>query len=204
MLSADDPLNPGYWYYPVDPASMPYDKAYIRKYEDMAGKPMGVALNEARVGLVKEYYSGKLVTDIGVGDGAFMLHMQTAGLGLPTGYDVNPEMVRQLQEMGWWVDATCFTMPVATFWDSLEHIQNPRTILDNVTHLAFVSLPIFISREHVLRSKHYRPTEHFHYWTFVGFVNYMESAGFELLEYNRMETDLGREDIGTFVFKRAE
>ncbi|MNG41039.1 hypothetical protein D3C84_1299630 [compost metagenome] len=55
----------------------------------------------------------------------------------------------------------------------------------------------------VLQSKHYKPGEHLHYWTLPGFVNWCEAQGFELQEANHAESELGREGITSFAFKRT-
>jgi hypothetical protein len=65
-----------------------------------------------------------------------------------------------------------------------------------------VSCPIYENSEHILRSKHFRKDEHCWYWTEQGLITFMRHYGFEVVESNRMESDIGREDIGTFVFKR--
>jgi len=90
-----------------------------------------------------------------------------------------------------------------TLWDVLEHIPNYQLLLANVREWLFVSLPIFRDAEHVLRSKHFRPTEHCWYFTRDGLVYAMKQCGFELVAESTFETDLGREDIGTFAFQRV-
>jgi len=67
----------------------------------------------------------------------------------------------------------------------------------------FVSLPIFRDAEHVLRSKHFRPQEHVWYFSRDGLIYAMKQCGFDLVSESNVETELGREDIGTFAFKRS-
>jgi hypothetical protein len=55
----------------------------------------------------------------------------------------------------------------------------------------------------VLRSKHFRPQEHIWYFTREGLVNAMKACGFSLVAESDFETELGREDIGTFAFRRV-
>lgn len=181
-------------FFPVSAA--PYDAAYWDRYRRMDRTASGEALTRARVDLVDSYWNGPLV-DVGVGGGRFVeQRAQTRG------YDVNPEAVRWLKGIGRWCDIYQDGADAATFWDSLEHIADPRAILSKVRHFAFVSLPIFSGPEHVLRSRHFRKDEHFWYFTAAGFGRFMGSCGFDLLEYNSQEVDCGREDIGTFVFGR--
>lgn len=89
-----------------------------------------------------------------------------------------------------------------TLWDVLEHIPDYPALLANVREWLFLSLPIFRDAEHVLRSKHFRPDEHCWYWTRDGLVHAMKQCGFALKSESRIETELGREDIGTFAFRR--
>jgi hypothetical protein len=102
------------------------------------------------------------------------------------------------------VDPRYCEFPAASFWDSLEHINNPDQILQYITDYVFVSMPIYENAEHVLRSKHFRKDEHCLYFTKDGFVNWMAGKGFDLLEISDFESRLGREDILSFAFKRTE
>lgn len=185
-------------FYPVDPGGV-YDDAYFEEYVRRAGTPVGLALNEARVALVRKWAGDGSVVDVGVGAGAFIL----AHGPRTRGYDVNPRAIRWLLDCGLWWDPYQADPDNATFWDSLEHIERPEALLARVRFHAFVSIPIFEGPDHAARSKHFKPREHYWYFTRNGFVRFMESCGFCLLEENRMETELGREDIGTFAFRRS-
>jgi len=70
--------------------------------------------------------------------------------------------------------------------------------------VAFVSLPIFRDAHHARTSKHFRPDEHYWYWTRAGFIWFAERCGFSVIEHNTMESLAGREDIETFVLARRE
>jgi hypothetical protein len=184
----------GIGYYPV--RATPYDAAYFEKYVRMACTDMGRALNDARIALVNKYTDGQVI-DIGIGSGAFV-----EGRPNTWGYDINPAAV------DWLARKKLYRHPfkaadALTFWDSLEHIHDPTLILQGARRFAFVSCPIYDNDRHILRSKHYRPDEHCWYWTVHGLFAFMEHFAFEVVEMNRMETTLGREDIGTFVFKRT-
>jgi hypothetical protein len=89
-----------------------------------------------------------------------------------------------------------------TLWDVLEHIPDYRPLLANVRQWLFVSLPIFRDAEHVLRSKHFRTDEHCWHFSRNGLVYAMKLCGFALVSESSFETDLGREDIGSFAFRR--
>ena len=88
-----------------------------------------------------------------------------------------------------------------TFWDSLEHMSFPGSILQRC-QTACVSLPIFESRAHVTRSKHWKPGEHIWYWTRNGFAQWAKDQGFDVVATDDFETRLGREGIQAFALRR--
>lgn len=187
----------GYGIYPVK--ENPYDQAYFDKYVGYSRTPLGIALTDARVELVRRHAGDDLVVDIGIGCGDFI---QRRGSRITAGYDVNPAAVRWLLDRGLWADPYFKDPPNITCFDSLEHMARPEHLVDRVGRHVFLSIPIFDGPEHVLRSKHFRKDEHVFYFTREGLVRWMAAYGFVLREENRMEVELGREDIGTFVFKR--
>lgn len=185
----------GVGYLPVRAA--PYDGAYFEKYRGYSETDFGRRLNDARLAFVWRYWHGPLV-DVGIGCGQFVASHPTAA-----GFDVNPAGIEWLRERGRFLDPYVDPVDVATFWDSLEHIADPAPLLANVRRFVFVSLPIFDDLAHVLRSKHFRPDEHCWYFTAPGFVAFMAAHGFRCLERNRIESELGREDIDSFAFERV-
>jgi hypothetical protein len=183
----------GIGYYPV--IESPYDESYFLKYVAMAQTEMGQKLTQARVDLVNKYTHGT-VLDIGIGCGSFVSSRPDT-----YGYDINPYAVN------WLIDRKIYRHPfkgaeALTFWDSLEHIHDPTLMLQGAKEYVFISAPIYENAGHVLQSKHFRKDEHCWYWTSIGIRNFMHRFGFGCVEENYMETELGREDIGTFVFKR--
>lgn len=176
-----------------------YDANYFKKYEGYAQTPLGGQLNQARLEIVKEYIlPSETLCDIGIGSGQFVLARERGARG----YDVNPVAIEWLKKRDLWLDPYHTPVHVMTFWDSLEHIEDPTPLLKNCLALAFVSIPIFEDREHVLRSKHFRPDEHYHYFTLPGVERFFKDRGFILVKTSDIESQLGREDIGTFVFMR--
>ena len=176
--------------------AMPYTDEYFEHYKWLDSTPMGVALTDARIGLVSKYTPIDNVVDIGIGGGRFV---HDSGC---RGYDVNEKAVAWLREKGWFCSPYASPVESITCWDSLEHIDKPWKLLKQVTGWVFVSLPIFNSYDDVLTSKHYKPGEHLWYWTTSGLVNWFYDQGFNLIEMNRAESDLGRDGITSFAFKR--
>lgn len=183
----------GVGYYPV--SAMPYTAEYFAKYEAYASTSLGRALTDARLSLVRSHWGGDLV-DIGIGCGQFVEAARCYG------YDINPAGVAWLRARGRYWNPYYQEVPAACFWDSFEHIHDPTEILANVERWVFLSLPIFEDLAHVLRSKHYRKDEHCLYFRRDGLVRFMAACGFECVEHSRIESELGREDIESFAFRR--
>lgn len=183
--------------YPV-PKTRPYDEEYFSRYQELADTDLGRELTAARIRLVARHYTGP-VLDVGIGAGQFVTARPET-----KGYDVNPAGIEWLKERGAWANLYRDRYPALTFWDSLEHIDRPDVAVGKADKWVFVSVPIFSGAEHVIRSRHFRRDEHIWYWTHDGLVAWFGEQGFELKEVNRIETDLGREGIGSYAFARVE
>lgn len=181
-------------YYPV--SGSPYNGEYFRKYQLYASTEMGKRITNARIELVLKH-SNDTVLDVGIGSGDFI---QTHGNAY--GYDVNKEAICWLESMQLYRCLYTGLHSSATFWDSLEHIKEPDLAIKNVKKFVFISIPIFRNYNGILHSKHFRKNEHYWYFTHNGLINWFWENGFECVECNDMEISLGREDIGTFVFRR--
>jgi len=173
-----------------------YENGYFQRYRELDKTQMGADLTFARTRLVLKHCD-HVPVDIGVGGGRFVESMGCYG------YDVNPFAVEWLKSIGRFKNPyTEENLNAITCWDSLEHLEDPRELIDRVKGYVFVSIPIFNDSNEILTSKHYRPGEHLWYWSRDGFVNWFDELGFDLLEQNTEETTLGRENIMSFVFKR--
>jgi hypothetical protein len=188
----------GMGWYPVTEA--PYDEAYFAKYARYAETEMGRRITAARVDLVNRHAGpGASVCDVGIGCGDFVQARPNT-----FGSDCNPAGVSWLLERGLLVDPTRETFDALTFWDSIEHIPDPSPLLTNAREWVFVSLPVVPNDGPPAASwKHYREDEHCWYWTLSGFLRWMMEHGFVCKERNTVETDLGREDVHSFAFRRV-
>jgi Methyltransferase domain len=193
-------LQRGIGWYPVEAGFAPYDQDYFDSFDRNAHTALGRALMRARFEFVERHYRGALV-DVGIGSGAFV-EMRNQHGRTTYGYDVNPAGIAWLEERQLLVDPYLVAFDAMTLWDVLEHIPDFRPLLANVREWLFLSLPIFRDAEHALRSKHFKPDEHCWYFTRDGLVFAMKWCGFVLVSESRIETELGREDIGTFAFRR--
>jgi hypothetical protein len=190
----------GIGFYPVEAGLTPYDQDYFDNFDRNARTDLGRALMQARFNFVERHYRGTLI-DVGIGSGAF-IDLRRARRRTTYGYDVNPAGIAWLEERALFVDPYLVSFDALTLFDVLEHLRDFQSLLANVSEWLFLSLPIFRDAEHALRSKHFKPDEHCWYFTRDGLVLAMKMCGFGLISESAIETELGREDIGTFAFKR--
>lgn len=179
-----------------------YDESYLEKCREREITDVGVRLIRARMAtIVGNTRDNEVTVDVGVG--ALGLLRTLARHNWPVrGYDVNKKAVEALKEAGLFVDVMTTQVDNVCCWDSLEHMLSPEAMLKNVRQKVLMSIPIFDSAEHVIRSKHYKPGEHIWYFTEAGLLRWMREQGFGLIERNRDEERYGREGIGTYVFAR--
>jgi hypothetical protein len=177
-----------------------YGKQYFENYVEREDTEIANRLNEHRTQLAATYCN--CVLDIGIGSGEFIRKSKIKTYG----YDINPYGVEWLQERGLFVDPykeIPEEIDGITLWDTLEHMKEPSTFLSALgQRTVIVSLPIFSDLFKIRQSKHYKPGEHFYYYTAEGIRDLFRHNGFHLLEISDGETLAGREDILTFVFKR--
>jgi hypothetical protein len=184
----------GYGFHP-EPV-MEYSGSYFEKYVQMDQTPMGFQLTKARCNLVERHYQGTDIIDVGIGGGAFCIESGAYG------YDVSQEAVQWLKERGTYLNPYESKCTALTCWDSLEHVLDPVALVQCAKKYVFVSMPIYKDREHCVNSKHFKPGEHLHYWTQDGLIDWFARLGFVCMEISGIETQLGREGIGSFAFKR--
>lgn len=190
----------GIGYYPVKAGIAPYDEEYFKRYQRQADTEIGRKLMSARVGFVNRHYPARTLIDIGIGSGAFIEARRNT-----FGYDVNPFALQWLGARSlYWNINNGAKLPSVSFWDVLEHIHDFHDIVNRVEEWVFVSIPIFENAAHVLRSKHYRKDEHVWYFTADGLIRTFNWLGFDCVEHNYQEELIGREDIGSFAFRRKE
>lgn len=189
-------------FYPVKDAL--YEDFYFNASIKNSESPIAAELTQSRVKYVNTYTKA-LILDFGVGCGQF-LHAR----GNCLGYDICPQAVAWLKREGLFFnpyeeDLDKHGIKAITFFDSLEHLQKPEKILKRITgQYVFISLPIFRDKTHALESKHFKPREHYWYFTQHSIRAFMKDSGFSLLDCRDSEMLIGREDIMSYVFKRGE
>lgn len=181
--------------------SVDYGESYFEHYVKIENSDIANKLNKGRTEITEKYCQTLL--DIGIGSGEFIRASKLKVYG----FDINPVGIQWLKEKELYLDPYASPPQVDgfTFWDSLEHIPEPHKILALVPQgkYIFVSMPIFVDLLWVRKSKHYKPNEHYYYFTGSGMVKWLTDSGFEIVEVSDLETRAGREDILTFVFKKA-
>ena len=180
-----------------------YTEKYYNKLKKYEGTQIEQDINDIRYKLVKKYKCGTIL-DIGCGTGQFM---RTAKTCTTYGYDVMKKTVSNLKRTKKYIDPyeqLPDQIQAFTFWDSLEHIKDPAPIFRNTWRgqYLFCSMPIFKNTEAITQSKHYRPGEHMWYFTANGLIEWIHQFRFICVEENYKESEAGRKDIGTFVFRR--
>lgn len=175
---------------------MDYSGPYFEKYQALDATPMGAALTKARLHLVRRHFAGQVV-DIGIGGGRFVTEAEAMG------FDVNVEAVAWLKARERYYNPYKHHAEAITCWDSLEHIPEPERLLDHVGEWVFVSMPIYKDQAHCLASKHFKPGEHCWYFTHDGLTRWFDCQGFACVEYNDIESQLGRDGITSFAFRRT-
>ncbi len=189
-----------HWFYPVD--SFVYDEKYFDKYRGYKDSCIGDCIFKYRKEMIEKFRGSGHMLDVGVGCGQIVDEMPDA-----YGYDVNPTAVEMLLSNDTFFNP--YEQPLdrfslITFFDSLEHIENPEILLSRIHSGAnvIVSIPVVYGYEDIKRSKHFRPDEHYHYFTLDGFKAYMADQGFDWLIVDTGEIECGRQDIYTFVFSK--
>jgi hypothetical protein len=186
-------------WYDVTTGIAPYDRAYFEKYRGYGRTEMGVKLNAARVDFVARHFPQGLLCDVGIGSGSFI----EARPQVTFGFDVNPVAIEWLKGRRLFTDPyRLIKFPALTLWDVLEHIDDFSPLLARCKEWLFLSLPIFRDCAHAETSKHFKTDEHRWYFTPNGLTFVLDRLGFDLVAQNDMEVQLGREDIGTFAFRR--
>jgi hypothetical protein len=181
--------------------SVEYAQEYYEKYINYENTEIAKGINKGRAAITEKYCD--CVLDIGIGSGEFIKNSNIKTYG----FDINEIAVDWLKEKNIFVnpyDQIPEEIKGLCFWDSLEHIPEPSTLLQILKKdiYLFVSIPIFYNLNKVKESKHYRPNEHYYYFTSFGLINYMNDMNFKILEIQDFEIQSGREDIKTFVFKK--
>lgn len=177
-----------------------YDEQYFNKCLGYEDKAIALAINRGRIDMVAKHYdpAGEVV-DVGIGSGEFIKKRPNT-----LGHDINPAAIRWLKKEGLWA-ADLAGFQAFTFWDVLEHVEEPEEYLSLVPigGWLFTSIPIFEDLRRIRESRHYRPGEHLYYWTAEGFSDWMRLHGFTQRDHQTFEMEAGRDSIHSFAFRKT-
>jgi hypothetical protein len=168
-----------------------YDSGYFQKHKKYAHTETDVALQDCRVNFdirnVPEIERGEIL-DFGCGNGSFLKALD-GNFGVKHGFDINP------YECQTRIDYLLRRHDVVTFWDSLEHVESPSSILKGLnTKYVFITVPSIddIGSGEITAWRHYRPHEHIHYFNYASLSALLESCGYEVIDHNYAESEVRR------------
>lgn len=204
----------------LNPKPFNYTPQYSETYDTEEYKRGSELLNNMRVafllGALGEFES---VLDFGYGNGDFLRAVKKHGIEAE-GYDITGVNVKGIKT---WVNE----LPpldnyyeVVCFWDALEHLVSPATILMNrglIDEHVAISLPCLPFGDEELEDgsfiekfdtwKHRKPHEHLHHFTIGTLISFMRKMGYELNAMAHFEDIVRRDDrykpnIISAVFQR--
>lgn len=194
--------------YQINPTPITYDHEYVASRYDTYGELNGM-MSHLRLG----YIVGALerrpesICDVGYGNGAFLKACRTA---VPDryGFDVTdypvPQGVRFTKD---WLN---LEVDVLTFFDVLEHFEDPYVLRQAKAENIVISLPWchYESDEWFERWKHRRPNEHLWHFDLHGMTNFARVCGYKLVDFSDVEDiirrpESDRPNILTVLLKRA-
>jgi Methyltransferase domain len=171
--------------YQVDRKPFVYDEAYVNK---AYGAAPVEAMSHLRFGHLVGAI-GKVpgsLLDVGYGSGDFLKVAKKIVLDV-NGYDVPPAYpIEGVNLVG---DIYSRSFEVVTFFDVLEHFEDPADIAKLKTDYVHISLPWchYFSDEWFKNWKHRKPNEHLWHFNPDSLKAFMASVGYEMLHYCNVE-----------------
>jgi SAM-dependent methyltransferase len=164
----------------------------------------GDKLQQIRFKTVFEHKDANKILDFGCGAGSFVKYVLFVDEGLEiAGFDINP--YANYHD----VTALLNGFNTVTFWDSLEHVQDPKNLIEGLKakHI-FISTPsIDDFNGDYTKFHHYYPGEHVHYFNKQSLNKLLESCGYHSIIEHYKESEIrtsgGDKNILTMGFKRG-
>lgn len=166
-----------------------YDFNYAKTYREYEISELGQDIIRHRASfIVSKIQEGSLL-DFGCGTGSLIQYLRTHSDLEVSGWDVNPTF-------GFNDPMILFEkFDIVTFFDSLEHLQNPKETLEalNAKHL-FIVIPSLddIQIDDILQWRHYKPHEHLHYYSLDSLAALLSISNYEIPDYYYSESLLRR------------
>ena len=180
-----------------------YNDVYYRKFIQYS---LTSNIDTIRADLVEKYVGAGAeisVLDIGYGSGSFLKEMSSRGHEC-FGYEVSRcnFNVHRIHEMEG-KEFDCISI-----FDCLEHMDDPYSIFEAKTEVYIVSLPIFRDDiSEIFGWKHYKPTEHKHYFTDSSIDKFFMRKDFYKVYLSNVEDEIrgsffhGKPNISTYIFR---
>lgn len=196
---------------PPDPSI--YDKSYDIKYQRYARTEENSLLQTVRMNTVldnvmdeggcrDDFYTK--ILDFGCGVGRFVDSIHKLGIEIK-GFDINP--------YGKFCDVMALLngFNVVTFWDSLEHVQDPKRLIEGLkAKYVFVSTPSIDDFDGDLTEfHHYYPGEHVHYFNELSLTHLFSTCGYYYIpvvvgyDESKIRKSGGDKNILTMGFKHG-
>lgn len=208
---------------------MIYNEQYFKYYLKYKGTEEEKKLMKFRLHILKEavkYIDGyRRIVDVGCAAGAFLSTINKDVFADDIiGVDVIPHAIAYCVKEGHKVfSPEMFDyfykdhhINVMTFWDSMEHMEDPRKYLKKYNpDIICISMPsldgfydAFGKGEDIQLWKHWRPQEHLWNFDLCTLINFLDGIGYEVTTSTYEESEyrkdlvLGKKNIMTVIAKR--
>ena len=194
--------------YQINKKPFIYNEEYVKNRYDSYGEKT-CYMSHLRLGYVLGSINKKInsIMDIGYGNGNFLI---TCKKSMPNCYgsDISGyELPSDISFVENWAD---HPVDVVTFFDALEHMENPYVLEKIKSKYIIVSLPWchYFSDEWFENWKHRRPDEHLWFFNEKNIYNFAKSIGFKIINYCCAEDAIrgknadGSDNILTFCMEK--
>lgn len=184
--------------------SIKYDDSYFLEFKKRALSEMGRKLYLFRKAYVECFSKEGKILDYGTGYGD-LVYKDVSGRWV--GFDVMKETQQRLGSK--FLNSSWESFSNICLFDVFEHFDQPSKFLNQVKSgcRLFVTIPLWNGNWDKLSEienwKHWKPGEHFFYASLNGFIEFFEKSKFNIIDYNKIESSLGREDCYTFCFSKV-
>lgn len=176
--------------YQVNREPITYDQDYVNARYNTYGE-LNQKMSYLRVGgLVSAIgFIPQSVLDVGYGNGAFLKACKECGIKT-YGYDVSGYPLTDGEFVEDWLNAD---VDVVTFFDVLEHFEDPYILKDVKAPIIMVSMPwchyspMANNDEWFEAWKHRRPNEHLWHFNHTSLFMFARSIGRRMHTFNNME-----------------
>lgn len=183
----------------LNPQPFTYDKNYVATYDTPEYKRNEEILCAMRYAFTVGALGGKIssILDAGYGNGAFMKFCLAMGVVEVYGKDETGLKVDGCGIVDAW-PGSYDHCDVITFWDVLEHIEDPAFLHDVNAQMIVVSTPNCPSSvEDFKQYYHRKPDEHVHHWNKSTLMAFMKNYGWHYQACSYFEDYIRKPREGT-------